>query len=601
MYLKEVKLWNFRKYGSERPVDLNSPNLKIPFKTGLNVLIGENDSGKTAIIDAIKIVLKTHSSEWIGIEESDFYDDSNRLRIELLFENLSIPEASHFPDWLTPSNYTVGQMCLIVFVDVEKNDDGRILPFDVRAGRDPEGTPLTSYAKDYLRTTYLKPLRDAKAELVPRRNSRLSQILRAHPAFKGNSNEHHLLTEFRRFNRTVANYFEGKAEDGTDLADQQGKSLKDRIDEYLNVFSGKKSVFEISEGEIKQILEKLELTFLEEENLGLGSHNLLFMSAELLHLNQIDWTGLRLGLIEEIEAHLHPQVQLQVINSLNTIASIQLIITSHSPNIGSKIELDRLIICSGSDVYPMGGDCTHLRPTDYAFLKRFLDVTKANLFFAKGVVLVEGWGEELLLPTLAKVIGIDLTAVGVSIINVGNTAALRYSQIFRRSDSKVLSTPVSVITDLDVRPEDERDLLEGVDKVTRKRNEKEQKFNGGCVRTFVSPHWTLEYCLALSPIIQQHLFTAVIQAGQEMTEDGYTGKTVTISWDDFAREKSNEQIAFSMYMEFIGSGKNISKSIIAQKLAAILESLPAEQFNDLPNDPAISYLINALRYAARIQ
>lgn len=62
MYLSELKLWNFRKYSKHGgALDVSTPHLVVPFKKGLNVLIGENDSGKTAIIDAIKIVLRTHA------------------------------------------------------------------------------------------------------------------------------------------------------------------------------------------------------------------------------------------------------------------------------------------------------------------------------------------------------------------------------------------------------------------------------------------------------------------------------------------------------------------------------------------------------------
>ncbi len=61
-----LKLWNFRKFGSgSDDLNLDEPDLEVPFTQGLNVLIGENDSGKTAIIDAIKLVLLTHSGEWI--------------------------------------------------------------------------------------------------------------------------------------------------------------------------------------------------------------------------------------------------------------------------------------------------------------------------------------------------------------------------------------------------------------------------------------------------------------------------------------------------------------------------------------------------------
>ena len=72
MYLSELKLWNFRKYGNDSPFDISKPNLCLKLTKGINVLIGENDSGKTAIIDSIKLVLKTHSYDWIRIEEEDF-------------------------------------------------------------------------------------------------------------------------------------------------------------------------------------------------------------------------------------------------------------------------------------------------------------------------------------------------------------------------------------------------------------------------------------------------------------------------------------------------------------------------------------------------
>ena len=90
MYLSNIKLWNFRKYGTAgNTFNLAQPNLDLNFTKGLNVLIGENDSGKTAIIDAIKLVLKTHSYDYIKVEDKDFFNDSKRLRIELTFEDLS--------------------------------------------------------------------------------------------------------------------------------------------------------------------------------------------------------------------------------------------------------------------------------------------------------------------------------------------------------------------------------------------------------------------------------------------------------------------------------------------------------------------------------
>ena len=74
MYLSEIKLWNFRKYGTDEQFDILKPSLILKLNKGINVLVGENDSGKTAIIDAIKLVLKTQDYEWIRVSDKDFFN-----------------------------------------------------------------------------------------------------------------------------------------------------------------------------------------------------------------------------------------------------------------------------------------------------------------------------------------------------------------------------------------------------------------------------------------------------------------------------------------------------------------------------------------------
>ncbi|MGM3213493.1 TOPRIM nucleotidyl transferase/hydrolase domain-containing protein, partial [Klebsiella pneumoniae] len=84
---------------------------------------------------------------------------------------------------------------------------------------------------------------------------------------------------------------------------------------------------------------------------------------------------------------------------------------------------------------------------------RFLDATKANLFFARGVLVVEGPGEALLLPALAEAAGHSLSAHGVSIVNVGDVGLYHYARIFQRAESAVsIGMPVACITDRDIVP-----------------------------------------------------------------------------------------------------------------------------------------------------
>ena len=569
MYLSNIKLWNFRKYGNDT-FDIDNPNLDLNFTEGLNVLIGENDSGKTAIIDAIKIVLKTHSYEYIKIEADDFYNNSDRLRIELKFKGLLDEEAKNFTEWLTWEGQGENSTSILrVFYDVRRKDY-KILPSEVKAGADTEGYSLTAEAREYLKATYLRPLRDAENELISKRNSRLSQILLGDDIFKEKDIPHPLVEEFKNINSSIEDYFKEGAE---------GADIKKKIDSYIKGFYGeeKESLFEASKNDIKSILEKLSLSLNGQKNVGLGTLNRLFMAAELLHLNKKNWEGLRLGLIEELEAHLHPQAQMQVIETLQKQDEVQLIITTHSPNLASKIKLKNLIICNGNNAFPMGKDYTELKEDSYVFLEKFLDVTKSNLFFAKGVILVEGWAEEILIPSLAKAIGFDLTAKGVSVVNVGNLGFDHYSKIFLRKNAPFMDIPVAVVTDCDVREYEENgNDYQKKDNIDSERENKIIEIKSKSsqnVKYFVAPRWTLEYCLNLSDTLKQEF--------QKIVKSIHTRS----GWDsDFEKELAGKLIR-----------QTLNKTRIAYELANYLDGL---ENISLEESDTICYLKKAIEYAA---
>ncbi|MEY8337149.1 AAA family ATPase [Lachnospiraceae bacterium 62-35] len=465
MYLSNVKIWNFRKYGYAN-LD-GTPALEVHLKKGLNVLVGENDTGKTAIIDAIKFVLGTRSHDTLQLKESDFYEDyegvrSDLLKIECVFQELNDDEAGNFLEWLTFDG-SKAELCVRL---IARYKESRIKS-EVTAGIPELDTQFD--AIELLRATYLKPLRDAESELKHGYHSRLAQILLNHPLFIKEKDNHVLERYFGVANQKIEEYFkkESLEEDetfGIEDGEKGAKEITEKLETTLKEFMGNdydlhgyKPIIFASRNELASILRRLSL-IIDKNQVGLGSLNQLFIALELL-LFDIE-NRYNIALIEEIEAHLHPQAQLRLITYLQSKSSdennnekLQCIITTHSITLASKIKLSNLIYCKNNKAYMLDSTHTALENGDYKYLERFLDATKANLFFAKGVIFVEGDAENIVIPVIANIIDMPLERYGVSIVNVGSLAFLRYANIFKRKNGDCIDIPLAIVTDLDVHPD----------------------------------------------------------------------------------------------------------------------------------------------------
>lgn len=629
MYLQSLEITNFRQFNF----------LSLMFDRGLNLLVGENDSGKSTIIDAIKLVTGTHSKEYVRISNDDFYTDGfiteNELKIVCVFADLSDDEAAAFLEWLSIFDDKYYLKLTLRGKRTQRNNSITDVYYDIRAGEDEESGAFHGEAKNRLRSTYLKPLRDAEYELAPRRGSRLAQILSAHEIFQKSEDLRHPLEEtMDKANIEVTDYFENK----------DGKIISDTINlEYLDKFSllhnPLSSKFGISKVDLGRILEKLELTGFsvsKGSSLGLGSNNLLFIAAEMLLLKKdSSYIGLKLSLIEEIEAHLHPQSQLNLIDFLNRESEelgFQSIITSHSNTLASKVDLNNIIICKSGKAFSLKKGNTNLAAVDYKFLSRFLDDTKANLFFCNGLIIVEGDAENLMIPSLAEIIGLPLHKYGVSIVNVGSTALLRYAKIFQRKDGSPMGIKVSCITDRDIPPIEARDftyevrrratgIVEQVSLISDNRKteddytsaeidkilaEKRQKFEGGDIMVFLPRTWTLEFEIAKS-CLREILHKAVVYAletndlQKELNHD-LLKKIKQACEDDFSRWKlaglTQMQIAVEIYAPL--ERKLASKAVVAQLFSEILRKSNVDKAI-IMKDQDLKYLVDAINHVTNVR
>ncbi|WP_414503025.1 ATP-dependent nuclease [Zymobacter sp. IVIA_5232.4 C2] len=436
MYLAELTIKNFRK--------LRETTLK--FQPGLNVLVGPNNVGKSAVVDALRTLLASHDETYLRLDGSDRHrphegDPTGDISFHFVFRDLSLEDEADFIAALKPN----GDKNMEAHIHVQYTDMDKTGRFKVRrwCGDQPE-VSLTSDMMENLRGVYLQPLRDAAQGLRPNRNSQLARLL-------------HLLTDDT--GRDTINTAL-KQLDETLKQDKSIQSTHNAISTRHNSMMGAQLAQELAVGlsvtDFQRLSSRLTLTAeaMEIEKNGLGFNNLIFMAVVLSELAKNTDSAFRGLIIEEPEAHLHPQLQRVLLQYLAGIPTgegekpVQLFVTSHSPNFASNSKLDSLVCLIENEA-----GVEAFFPRDIKFekgkrekLERYLDVTRAELFFAHRVIFVEGAAELMLIDALAKKMNFDLREYGVSLISV---EGLNFDSFLPLFGEQGLRIPVAVVTDAD--------------------------------------------------------------------------------------------------------------------------------------------------------
>lgn len=611
MYIYAVKISNFRCFENKTI---------FTFKKGLNVLVGENDSGKSALIDAIKYVLGTTDQNWQRVNLTDYSneDTSKPINITIIFSDLTLEEKATFMECLTLNN---GKYYLIL--NWEAKYLTTIMPnrtvINLSCGLKKDITAPSPEARETLRATYLRPLRDAAAQMKAGRNSRLSQIVSSIP----NLNDGKPYVPGKDISDLSLS---GIFDLSNDLLKNNNK-IKEVNNSINNIMSGQmllsneniqtdisvSNTDAVENKKINNLLEKLDLTVISNKgNIGLGTSNLMSMACELL-LNNKNNNYSSFMLIEEPEAHIHAQRQLKLIKSIQeqcnkSDINTQVIMTTHSPLLSSVVHLENITIVNNKQPYSLSPNKTKLENNDYKYLEKYLDATKANMFFARGVIIVEGPAEALLFPTIAELLGYDFTNNGISLVDVRGIGLRRYARIFQRTDeNNLLNVPVACVTDRDIMPDcapkicinKDYSTLDTFPSKNKRRWKVESEIDdinsymesilsradGQNVKTFISDYWTLEYDLAYSGLAEDMIIVI----------ENLLGKSVDAIKNEYDKYTTPEEKASYIYSFF---RKNlISKADFAQTFSVYLEEKyhnSIETFKSkLPN-----YIVDAIEYVS---
>lgn len=441
MYLYSLSVEGFRRFDK----------LDLRFRKGLNVLVGPNNAGKTAVIDALRVLLSTGDEGALRMSELDLHVDPSgaqrsQATFRYVFRDLDMDEEADFIQALKPV-YEAGKIVSYeahLAVRYSASESGGRLHVKRWAG-DHEDTSLSGDMMNDLRAVYLQPLRDPAQGLRPGRSSQLARLVQSLSSPVAQTEVVDALKELDTILKKTDSIKDTQAAITKRHTDMLGDVLSQVIDVNL------------SPSDFRRVAARLGLlaaNFEIEQN-GLGFNNLIYMAVVLSELAVSKDSAYRALLVEEPEAHLHPQLQAVLLDYLRSVETpaegekaVQVFLTSHSPNFAALADIDS-IAC----VYEEAGTIEAFFPREIKFekrkkekLQRYLNVTRAELFFARRIILVEGAAELFLVEVMAKQLNIDLKKHAVSVISADG---LNFDAFMPLFGEKALKIRVAVLSDSD--------------------------------------------------------------------------------------------------------------------------------------------------------
>lgn len=497
---------------------------KILFNKGLNVLLGENGCGKTTVINALRLLFHEPESNY-ACSSYDFYCSLDRvntadtIEIDALLTGLTEDEKITFLSWCN------ADFDARLHLRITENQTKLGTMKRKYWGGESTASIFEEDTFDRIECIYLPPLRDAEARLSAGRRSRLAWLLKK----KYGDNTESLVTSVAEFNNNIVQNKDSKYDEIQDVK----ASINGKIKEALGEKLGQSINLQFSETTFNRIIENIRMVFFPHSGEtdiakfrdlatnSLGYNNLLYIATVFAELEMIkDSDIFTILLIEEPEAHLHPQLQVKFIKYLEsliaTLPNAQVIVSTHSPVLASSVKIDKLIHLAGTtDTIT----ATTISQKNYNsllaenYINRWLDVTKSTMLFSRGIILVEGIAEALVLPRLAEIVlhkynqdheeskhlAVTLDEMGISVVNINGINFHYFMKLFgnfQGSSGPNIPIYCSGLTDRDP----DKEIYPKKDTKVESKNPivpmKAEIDGNEWTRLFVSPLKTFEYDLA---------------------------------------------------------------------------------------------------------
>jgi predicted ATP-dependent endonuclease of OLD family len=441
MYIDRISVQNFRILKDST----------LDFKDKLCMMIGRNNCGKTSFLVLFEKFYNNYSFDYNDFsialrskintidESTDIHELSIRMIISIVYEeNDDLTNISEFIMDLDPTCSTVK----LVFECTIKKD--KLLSAISTCGEVGKEKYIQKYLQQFLETKiYIfenladlkstnrhklikKELCDVKKiidfDIIHAKRSVSSsdektskKILSSITTKYFNENNTNSPDKFEPINKLISDMDQQLAESYKSFFTSFLKNSADFLRlEGLKVVSNLRSTEIVNDS--SEVIYGEDDCYLPEYLNGLGYMNILYLllTIEIKKTHFLaDNKDIKLLFIEEPEAHTHPQLQYifarKIYDIFGDINGLQAIITTHSPHIvsNSKFEdiryLSKIVYEDKSENIEIKNfhrelSLKYTKEEEFKFLKQYLSIESAELFFASKAIFIEGTSENMLMP-----------------------------------------------------------------------------------------------------------------------------------------------------------------------------------------------------------
>lgn len=474
MYISRILIRNFR----------NFELLDVRLQPGVTCLVGENNTGKSNLLFALRLAIDSNlSSTYRQLDENDISSgisitSANQVVVSVEFQDYNdrVNEKALVGCWEMDDDNHIARLsyrfrprlAIREKLENEEIEDGDLTIDDYHweltggGETDPAtiewyedlGTAVRYSDLQQFHVVFLHALRDVTQDLRQSRQSPLVRIIQASEIPEDEKEE--LVGILKGANEAIS----GKKtinDTGTAIEAAFQKTAGEAFNIALKLGMADPSFSSIARS-LTILLSDGALEDYEPYRNGLGLNNVLYISMLIESFERRVASAKTAGqilLVEEPEAHLHPQLQ-RVLFEVLKEKPFQTILSTHSTHITSSAGLESMVLLTNNGqpktigTTPCSNDC--LEPEETADLERYLDATRSTLLYARKVILVEGPAELFIIPPLVKaVMGIDLERYGVSVIPIYGVHFDVYAKMFNQL---AMPKKCAIIADGDLVPSD---------------------------------------------------------------------------------------------------------------------------------------------------